>query len=236
MNLILLHEHDFIADDAVRLEGRRAVHVRKVLRARTGDRIRVGILGGLQGAGRITLLTRQCVELGVELCEAPPPALPCALVLALPRPPALRRILKSATALGVKRIALIDSARVEGSFWQSSQISPEKIEEQIHLGLEQARDTIPPEISLHRSFPRFAERELPSWLGGARGWVGHPSALVPCPHAAAGSSVLIIGPEGGFVPHEIEALEAQGVEPISLGPRPLSIDTAVIALLARLAP
>lgn len=233
MNLILLEPEDFIDDDAVRLVGRRARHIRKILRAEVGDILRVGLLGGDLGTGRLTELSREACELQVELAQAPPPPLDCALVLALPRPPALRRILKSVTALGVKRIALIDSARVEQSFWQSTQLEPAKLAAQMQLGLEQARDTLPPEVTLHRRFARFVDTELPEWIAGGRGVVGHAEAPRPCPCGPNGAQTLIVGPEGGFLDDELAALELRGVEAVSLGPRPLSVETAVTALLAR---
>jgi len=234
MNLILLDDEDFVRADAVRLEGPRARHVRKVLRARVGDTVRVGRVGGALGRGSVLAVTREGVELRVTLDAPPPEPSPHRLVLALPRPPALRRILRSTAAMGIKRIALIDTARVERSFWQSSQVEPARIREQLRLGLEQGRDTILPEVTLARRFEGFVDRELPEWLRGARGLIGHPESAAPCPHALDAAACVLVGPEGGFLDPEIAALRERGAEPVSLGGRPLAIDTAVIALLARI--
>ncbi len=234
MNLILLHDDDFRSDDAVRLEGRRARHIRKVLRAQPGEEIRVGRLGGDTGMGRIVSLDAGRVELRVRLTAPPPPPALHKLALALPRPPALRRILRAAACFGIKEIALIGSARVERSFWQSTQLDAAKIQEQLELGLEQARDTILPVVWLEPRFSRFLSGRLPSWLQEARGVVGHPGAETPCPVDLGHPAVVVVGPEGGFQAGELERLEEIGVERVSLGNRPLTVDTAVVALLARL--
>jgi 16S rRNA (uracil1498-N3)-methyltransferase len=46
--------------------------------------------------------------------------------------------------------------------------------------------------------------------------------------------VAAVGPEGGFTPDEISAAERCGFERVSLGPHILRIETAAIALAARL--
>src|SRR3990172_8107402 len=101
MNLILLFQDDFIAATIVRLQGRRLKHVLEVHRASVGDELCVGVLNGQIGLGRVTLLTQTVLEMEVRLERAPPPALPLILILALPRPKVLRRVLRSVSALGV---------------------------------------------------------------------------------------------------------------------------------------
>ena len=55
-------------------------------------------------------------------------------------------------------------------------------------------------------------------------------ALAYC--AAPQSLAIVIGPEGGFAPYEVEALCQRGAAPVSLGPRILRTETASPALLA----
>jgi RsmE family RNA methyltransferase len=176
----------------------------------------------------------ETLELEVRLDAAPPPPSPVELVVALPRPPSLRKVLQQATAMGVKRFSFIASRRVEKSFWHSRALRPDALRQQLVLGLEQARDTILPEIELHPRFRPFVEDELPARLEHAPGLVAQPDAPDPCPRGAPGPLTLVVGPEAGFIPFEVELLRAQGVVEIGLGPRVLRVETAVVALLARL--
>ena len=137
------------------------------------------------------------------------------------------------TSLGVKQVYLINSYRVEKSFWGSPLLQPEKLQEQLLLGLEQACDTILPQVHLRQRFKPFVEDELPQIADGTSAFVAHPVALNACPIRSNGPSTLAIGPEGGFIPYEIEKLQECGFTPISLGRRILRVETAVPVLLSR---
>lgn len=234
MNLILLFEGDFASADRVRLRGRRARHVRDIHRAAVGDELCVGLVGDRIGSGRVTALDADSLEMEVSLDRDPPPALAVNLVIALPRPPILRRALHCATAMGVKRIALINARRVEKSYWQSHALGDGEIHRQLVLGLEQARDTHLPEVLLRPRFRPFVEDELPGWSSGTAALVAHPEAQTPFPREVVPPVTLALGPEGGFIPYEIERFQACGFSPVSLGERILRVDTALPALVGRL--
>ena len=95
MNRILLEEADVAADGCVLLDGARARHVLRVLRAKVGDRLRVGILDGPAGEARIVDSSAETVALECQW-ENAPPAPWLDLVLALPRPKVLKRLLAEA--------------------------------------------------------------------------------------------------------------------------------------------
>ena len=145
-------------------------------------------------------------------------------------------MLQQATALGVKRFVLFASARVEKSYWQSTGLEPAALREQLLLGLEQA--------GRHGAARDRVRAPLPSLRRGraaaTRARRAHPrrasrrASRALEAHATC-ATVLVIGPEGGLQDHELERLDAVGAQRVGLGPRVLRVETAVVALLARLA-
>ena len=234
MNLLLLSSADFLSSETVRISGRRHRHLVDILHAEPGQSVRAGLLNGQLGEARVVSQNHDCTILEVALTSPPPPPVPVTLLLALPRPKALRRLLQGITALGIKRIVLLNTARVEKSYWQSPLLTPTAIDEQLLLGLEQARDTHLPQVLLRPRFRPFVEDELPGLATGSLCLVAHPDSALPCPCAVAGPVVLAIGPEGGFIPFETDLLSRQGFGAVHLGARALRVETAVTALLGRL--
>lgn len=234
MNLLLLEDADFVAADRVVLSDRRLKHLHEVHGVESGDTLRVGRLGGAMGRGTLLALDQQQAELQVELDQPPPAKLPVTLLLALPRPKMLKRTLQTIAAMGVPRLVLLNSYRVEKSFWQTPFLSEQAIREQLILGLEQARDTVLPEVIIEKRFKPFVEDRLPQFVAGSQGLVGHPGDYPACPRAVEGTVTLAIGPEGGWIPYEVDKLREAGLQPVQLGERILRVETAVPALLARL--
>ena len=232
MNLLLLRDADFLADGTARLTGRRLLHAREVLRAAEGDLLRVGRLDGKVGSGFVLRLTESELVLRCDLTE-PPPARPGVdLLLAIPRPKALRRILPAAASLGVDRIVLVNAARVEKSYFDSKVLA--QVEDLLVLGLEQGRDTRLPQVFVRERFRPFVEDELDAVFPDGARLLAHPGAE-RAPPRAEGRAVLAIGPEGGWVQFELELLEARGFLPFSLGPRPLRVEVALPYALGAIA-
>jgi RsmE family RNA methyltransferase len=234
VNLILLFPQDFAEPDRAILTGRRLRHVRDVHRAQVGDELTVGVANGRIGRGTVIRLDGQTLELEVTLDREPPAPLPITLLLALPRPKVLNRVLAGAASMGVARIFLINAWRVEKSYWKSPRLSEENLLAQRVLGLEQAGDTRLPSIELRRLFRPFVEEELPRLAAGSRALVAHPAATAPL-RAVDGPVTLAIGPEGGFIEAELGSLAAIGFQPVTLGQRVLRVETAVAAAVALLA-
>ena len=244
MNLILVAPSDIITPRStpsslldVRItDQRRLRHLHEVHRAHIGDSFNMGVLDSDMGRGTLVALNDTEARFELTLDTPPPPALPLHLILALPRPRMLARTLENITALGVKQVTLLNTRRVEKSYWQSPELAQEKIDQHLWLGLEQTRDTRWPEITLEPLFKPFVEDRLPTLLKGRRGLLAHPHTDQECPQGLALNepTALAIGPEGGFIPYEVEQLTAAGLAPVHIGPCILRVETAVVALLSRL--
>jgi RsmE family RNA methyltransferase len=229
VNLLLLEPSELGADGVARLDGRRARHVREVLRCQAGETVAVGLVGGEVGTAEVLDSSERALTLRARLDRAPPPPSPVALLLALPRPKILRKVLQAAGAMGVKRLVLLGSWKVEKAYWGSPLLAPEALRQELLLGLEQGRDTVLPEVLLRRFFKPFVEDELGAMFGPARLLLDLAATEPLADHAPppSGGVTLAIGPEGGWTRYEAAELERRGFAPVSLGPRPLRVDQAV---------
>jgi 16S rRNA (uracil1498-N3)-methyltransferase len=176
--------------------------------------------------------------LAVELEHEPVCDLHIELILALPRPIMLQRILKQATVLGVRRFHLIRSRRVEKSFFQSPVLAPDKIRALLLEGMEQAMDTWLPEVTIHHQFKPFVEDILPTLDG--QGLIAHPEAggyhgRGP-DSRGAGATPAARGRSGRrLVGLRIrQRFREAGFFGMTMGSRILHVDTAVVSLLAQL--
>ena len=235
MNLLLLEPHELDATGCATLSDGRARHLLDVLRVVPEQTIRVGVVDGGSGTGRVVLAEACRVTLECTLdAAAPRPAVD--LLLAVPRPKVLGRLWAQFAALGVGRIILTNAARVERNYFDTHLLEPAGYRPLLLEGLQQARDTQLPIVSVHRQFRILVEDHLDALAGASLRLVADPSAGAPVTSVVARQDrqrlLLAIGPEGGWNRFELELLGAHGFHAVGLGARPLRSDTACIALLA----
>ena len=238
MNIILLDREE-IAGGQVTLRDNRAEHIVKVLRASENDRVTVGILNGKVGNGIIKELEKHQpykVKLQVILEKMPEAPAPLDIMLALPRPVVFKRIVRHLTTLGVRRVFIVNAAKVEKSYWQSSVVQEGGWRRYVREGLEQAVDTRLVEFTFHRGFRPFIQEVIPEFKDRyAQMLVAHPGSPgnVTTSYKAGKKPVLLaIGPEGGWNEYELEQMRLQGFDRFSLGTRILRVETAVTAVHA----
>ncbi len=244
MNCILLPAASFSNKSAHINAVAQIEHVNQVLGAKVGDTLKIGQLEGNLGTAVIADMTPERIDLcEVSLVTAPPPKLDLTVVLALPRPKVLRRLIMDMTALGVHDIILINSYRTQKSYWQSPMLS--RLDEFVLEGLQQGVDTVAPRISLQKRFKPFVEDELANLITN-RAIVAHPYAELSfsqyvqqqlesseSPQKSILPSMVFIGAEGGWIDYEVELLARQGCQAVHIGARILRTEAAVNAILGQ---
>ena len=240
MNIILVEKLE-IQGGRVLLADRRAKHLIKVLQVQAGDTVRVGIIDGPKGHGKVVALCAKYpfqVELEVQFAEEMAEKPPIDLLLALPRPIMLKRIFSQAAALGVGTIFITHAQRVEKSFWSATLLNEEEYRPHLLQGLEQAVATKVPEVSVHERFKPFIEDVLPGRINEySHLLIAHPGSLATLKTLIPerpGRILLAVGPEGGWIDYEIDRFVECGFKSFSMGERILKVDTAVVALHGRL--
>jgi 16S rRNA (uracil1498-N3)-methyltransferase len=256
VNLLLLEPGELRADGTARVGGRRARHVEKVLGLSPGDALQAGVVGGRMGTARVLSVGPDELVLAPVLDVDPPPPSPVSLLLALPRPKILRKVLAAVASMGVKRLVLVGSFKVEKSYWSSPLLAATGLRTELVAGLEQGRDTVLPEVTARRLFKPFLEDELDVLLPEPVRLLAHPTEAEPLDALFRGGSppslskgnppgdaaepprderraALAIGPEGGWTEYEAARLREKGFRAFSLGPRVLRVDTAVPYAIAQ---
>lgn len=234
MNIVLLEPDQCTSAEVWQIsQPRQLQHLCQHLQLNVGDTLKVGIRAGQRYLTEVVAISEKSITVRPVQTEAVPAKFPVHLILALPRPKVLRRIIMDAVTLGVEQISLIHSYRVDKSYWQTPFL--QQLNDYVTLGLEQAGDTIAPEIQLYKRFKPFVEDVLPTLISAEQpAYVAHPYAEQPMPYAVQQPCSVIIGPEGGFIPYEVDLLIKNGCQAMSLGNRILRTETAVSNILGRL--
>ncbi len=235
MNLILLEPNEIQADGTAILAGLRARHVRDVLKAATGDSIRVGVIDGPLGTATVNEAGKD-IHLQCDWCGETQPIPRVDLLLAMPRPKVMNRLWPVLAALGVGRIFISNAWKTERNYFDTHVLEAGHVRRGLVEGLQQARDTRLPRVSVHRQFKKLVEDELDGFGPYAARLVAHPGEgafpsepLATLPKDAR--MLLAVGPEGGWTLFELALLAAHGFEAVSWGPRALRSDTACAVLL-----
>lgn len=237
MNLLLIDATELDGRGQVRLSDRRAEHLRRVLKVTPGQRLRGGLVRGPRASIEVcTVHPDGSVDVRVEPEQAspsPPPRLD--LIVALPRPQVLHRVLQFSAAMGIRHLDLIAAWRVEKSYFGSPSVTPTSLERHLRLGAEQGATTWVPEVAVHHRFLPFLDSLEPS---DALRLVAHPGeplleAVFPPDFADDARMQIAIGPEGGWIDREVASFTECGFRPASLGPWILRVEAAMIAVLAQ---
>ena len=243
MNCLLLPKN---AKSIIDVE--QVTHIKEILKSKVGDSLTIGEIGGNIGKATIAQINNnEVLFTDITLSKKPPAKLDLTVVLALPRPKVLRRMIMDMTSLGVNKLIIVNSYRTQKSYWQSPLLN--RIDEFVFEGLQQAIDTVPLVVEFKKRFKPFVEDEFPALSLDNRGCQEQGNAVIAHPYASQSwktyldvakckttnketmPKVLCIGAEGGWIDYEVDLLCKHGCTAVSLGQRILRTETVVNVLL-----
>ncbi|RMF94238.1 MAG: 16S rRNA (uracil(1498)-N(3))-methyltransferase [Planctomycetota bacterium] len=231
-----------IADDAstVELTGGDAHHLSRVMRAQVGDSIVLFDGSGTEFDCRITAIAKRSVTLAVENRRHVDREASCRVVLASAIPKGDREhfLIEKAVELGAACfIPLLTTRSVVKP--KIERLERFVIEASKQCGRTRLMEIVPPmdwNTWLHSPL-----RPAVCLIAHPRERLELPDDIWTTPEAAARSVCddspqavgVCVGPEGGFTDAEVQAAIEAGCRPVDLGRRILRIETAALALLAR---
>lgn len=214
-----------------------AHHATRVLRLEPKDQAIVLDGAGHTFACEVSETTKRTVRLNVIRKTFAPP-LPCQITLlqAMPKPKAMDYIVQKATELGVARIVPLLTERVVSQL--DERAAADKVEKLLPGALEaikQCGSPWLPKIEAPLPLKKFLERREAFDLSVVASLQPNPkhahdviNEFRMTQHRAPTTAALWIGPEGDFTPAEMEAIQASGAHPVTLGRLVLRSDTAAI--------
>lgn len=240
MNLIILTERDRIEHDRFTVTDLRAEHLCSVLKVEKGDRVEVGLLDGPRGLAVVEPEGDRYILAVERWQDAMTPTPEIDVICALPRPQTLKKVLITSAMMGVRSLHLIRANRVEKSYYQSPLMDPDNQLPYLIEGLSQGKLTRLPRVTRHDRFRAFFEDTLPTLyrepFEGVRllADLDADDGLDRALDKITGPIVLAIGPEGGWVPFEVELMRGIGFRTFHLSRSVLRVETALTAALAQI--
>jgi 16S rRNA (uracil1498-N3)-methyltransferase len=213
---------------ALRLDAARAHYLTHVLRLRAGAPLRVFNAGDGEWRAVLAAVGKRdaTVELGERL-RAPSPEPGPVLHFAPIRRSRLDWLVEKAVELGVGGLVPLLTERTVVKLE-----NPERLRAIVVEAAEQCERLSVPELAAPRPFGAWLAAREPGrvLLFADEAGGGRPLAEAL---AETGTPDLLVGPEGGFAPQERALLlAAPAIRPVTLGPRILRAETAVLATLA----
>jgi 16S rRNA (uracil1498-N3)-methyltransferase len=229
---LLLVEASELSDGLCVVADRRAAHVREVLGVSVGTQIKMGVLGGAIGTGEVVSDDGSGVALRFTRTEDPRPQLEIELVLAMPRPKVLARVIEACAAFAIPRIDLTNAWRVDKSYLRSPKLLAESLAQSARLGAEQGATTHVPEIVVHERLMELLDSRFATSAPGRL--IAHPGAKPIESVAQRGPKVIAIGPEGGWIERELETFADRGFALCALGSPILRVESAISVAIGQL--
>ena len=232
MNNLLLFEHEkqdenlYFIEDKERLD-----HLNQVLGKKAGDEISLCLVDKSLASGEIIELSTNKAIIKIQK-KTEAQHFPIKLIVAVSRPPTMKKVLEHGTSLGVSEFHIYRSELTEKSFLEAKLFKEEIFKKHLELGLSQSKVYYKiPKVVLHKGLPELGsfsndQKYLLKMQAGTTFNDFPPNIDKPIS--------LVLGPERGLIPSENQYFEDAGFKPIELTPSTLRVEIATFAALSQL--
>lgn len=228
---------NFSGGDTAVITGQDAVHIRRALRMREGENLTICDGRGTDYFSEIIGFDDENVLLKVlyhtpTACE---PTTAVTLYQGLPKSDKMEFIIQKAVELGVTSIAPVETARSVARIDKDEGKARKKAERWQKIADEAAGQCgrgILPKVESPMTFKQAVVHMQEEDTSVIAFYEGGGQPLDTLVGRESRKLAIVIGPEGGFEPSEIEMLKSKGARMATLGPRILRCETAPLAALA----
>jgi len=237
MNSLIVFVNEGWNEGRVTIEGARAREAYDTGDYGVGTEIRVAVLGGDKGLGRVVECTRDRLVFDVEQTTSSLKLRPIDLIVGLSRPQTTKKVIQAAVMSGVRSLHLVHLASGQKSYLDAHLLREEALREEIAKSLAQIWEGLYPTIHVHRSFNRFVREcgELFEVSNTTLRIVAQPggSPLSTSAGPVHNSALIAVGSEGGWSEAELDTFTGAGFSRVGLGQRVVRVEVALLYLLGQ---
>lgn len=241
MNVLVFFPEE-LQNNLITVVGRRGAHLAQTIKVVPGQSLRVAQVNVGLGSGIVRTVDPGKVVVEVPVLSPVPKPAAIEIILAMPRPQTLKKVLELCGTMAIAHLTIIGSARVERSYFNSPILQPERYREYLHIGMEQGANPFMTTVEIAPRFRDFSTTGLPAMLNDCdSALLAHPASADTLaeiakrkPFTASKRTLLAVGPEGGWRDSELEVFEKHRFSFFRLSSNILRVEHAVCAALAQL--
>jgi 16S rRNA (uracil1498-N3)-methyltransferase len=247
MNSLLLFIDEFVSPNHVVIKGGRAKEVMDSHGLKVGLDIAASCLNGKRGRAQVHTCSSDRIELEVVLHKEPPIRDNTSILIAIPRPQTIKKVIQTVACYGAQELHFVSSQACQASYRQSKSLNREMLDKETFLGLQQAFDCIAPKIFIHDNLSdglRALSVEnsqnkntlmLCAHTYNFESQHAHMHRLANVKlHHVNDKIIMALGPEAGWTNNEVSIFQNEGYRLISLGERIYRVETALALLLGQI--
>ncbi len=231
MNLITFYREE-LKNNILILDDARSTHIIQTLRSEKGDELKVGEINANIGKATIEGINGNKVTLEIKELNQKPYNRGVSIVMALPRPQTIKKVLELAGVFSINNLTFINSKKVEKSYFSSSVLK--EIDTYLIKGMQQGVKTTKTRVEISNSFYDGLAKVIEQ-NEDSKKFIADLYNDNKIKSADLKSEILLaIGPEGGWVDTEIQHFQDNSFESITLSSSILRVEQAVCAAISQI--